>query len=137
MQFDPVGGGSVAPVPALTLVARCRVDAGSCRADGGRRPARAFRGRGRAREAALLRALLENPGARLSTVELRHLIGVANLSGLVIRTRDGYAVHIDMVMLPCTDRRGQAIRLGHYSIPPGPAAERARFVLAGLEGKGG
>lgn len=136
VQFAPSGGGVVAPVPALPLVSRCRVGAGSCRMDDGRRPVRAVGVRGREREAALLRALLENPGARLSTVELRGLIGVANLSGLVIRTRDRYAVHIDMVMLPCTDRRGQAISLGHYSIPPGPAAERARLVLASLEGKG-
>jgi hypothetical protein len=93
-------------------------------------------GRGRDTEAALLRVLLKQPGASLSTVELRALVGASNLSGLVIRTRDRYAVGIDMVMMPCIDRRGRATCLGHYSIQPGSAAEHARAVLARLEGLG-
>ena len=81
-------------------------------------------------------SMLKRPGARLSTVVLRGLVGASNLSGLVIRTRDRYAVDIDMVMMPCIDRRGRAISLGHYSIQPGPAAEQAQAVRARLEGLG-
>lgn len=93
-------------------------------------------GRGRETEAALLRVLLRQPGASLSTVDLRHKVGASNMSGLVIRTRDRHAVDIGMVMMPCIDRRGRATSLGHYSIQPGPAAEHARAVLARLEGLG-
>jgi hypothetical protein len=93
-------------------------------------------GRGRDTEAALLRVLLDLPGASLSTVELRKAVGRSNMSGLIIRTRNLYAVDIGMVMMPIIDRRGHATSLGHYSIQPGPAAEHARAVLARLEGLG-
>jgi hypothetical protein len=131
MQTGPTGAGVVTPVHLLRfvslgdeLVARHDKPVAPCGSGG----------RGRDTEAALLRVLLEPPGVSLSTVDLREAAGASNLSGLVIRTRDLYAVDIDMVMVPCINRRGRAIRLGHYSIQPGPAAEHARAVLARLEG---
>lgn len=133
MQTGPAGAGAVTPVHLSRCVARG--DELVARHDKPVVPCGAG-GRGRDTEAALLRVLLRQPGASLSTVELRALVGASNLSGLVIRTRDRYAVNIDMVMMPCIDRRGRATSLGHYSIQPGPAAEYARAVLARLEGLG-
>lgn len=133
MQTGPSGAGAGTPVHLSRCVARG--DELVARHDKPVAPCGSG-GRGRDTEAALLRALLKRPGASLSTVELRALVGASNLSGLVIRTRDRYAVDIGMVMMPCIDRRGRAISLGHYSIQPGPAVEHARAVLVRLEGRG-
>jgi hypothetical protein len=127
------GPGSVTPVHLSRFVARG--DGLVARHDKHVAPCGAG-GRGRDTEAALLRVLLKRPGASLSTVELRALVGASNMSGLVIRTRNLYAVDVGMVMMPIIDRRGRATSLGHYSIQPGPAAEHARAVLAQLEGLG-
>jgi len=129
-QTGPTGAGAVTPVH----LSRCVSLGEGFVAQVGKPVAPCVAGgRGRDAEAALLRVLLKRPGASLSTVELRELAGASNLSGLVIRTRDRYAVNIGMVMMPIINRRGRATSLGHYSIQPGPAAEHARAVLARLE----
>lgn len=133
MQTGPSGAGVVTPVH----LSRCVAAGDEIVARHDKHVAPCGAGwRGRDTEAALLRVLLKRPGESLSTVELRHLVGASNMSGLIIRTCESYGVDIRMVMMPIVNRRGRATSLGHYSIQPGPAAEHARAVLARLEGLG-
>jgi hypothetical protein len=82
----------------------------------------------------LLGALTTYPGREVSTVELRRVVGCANVSSLVGRVNKAHGHIITTVERKVEDRDGRAIWLGFYVIEPGPCAVQAIAALAFHEG---
>jgi hypothetical protein len=84
----------------------------------------------------LLRALASPVGRELSTVELRGLVGCANVSALVGRVNRAHGAIIKTVERKLPDRDGRPIVLGFYVIEPGLPELMAGAALAFHEGCG-
>jgi hypothetical protein len=82
----------------------------------------------------LLRVLVSPPGRELTTAQLRGIVGCANLSELVWRVNRSHGFPIKVVERKAVDRDSRGIRLGFYSVEPGPCEVLARQAMAFHEG---
>jgi hypothetical protein len=82
----------------------------------------------------LLGTLGTYPGREVSTVELRRVVGCANVSSLVGRVNKAHGHIIKTVERKVEDRDGRSIVLGFYVIEPGPCAALADAAMRFHEG---